>query len=105
MRKRQTFKDLMMLAVDTSGRRAELFVIGPEPCRFLATSTSTAAWALDCTGRAPNLHPPTKQIACRTHAVGLARQAPWFAVRHAVMDPEAVLRIARNVCLVPGYIT
>lgn len=47
MRKRQTFKDLVMLAADTSGRRAELFVIGPEPRRFLATSTSTAAWALD----------------------------------------------------------
>ncbi|MFJ6392781.1 hypothetical protein ACIQJT_34855 [Streptomyces sp. NPDC091972] len=28
------------------GRRAELFVIGPESCRFLTTSTSTAAWAL-----------------------------------------------------------
>ena len=47
MRKRQIFKDLVMLAANTSGRRAELFVIGPEPCRFLATSTSTAAWALD----------------------------------------------------------
>lgn len=47
MRKRQTFKDLVMLAADTSGRRSELFVIGPEPCRFLTTSTSTAAWALD----------------------------------------------------------
>ncbi|WP_245790408.1 hypothetical protein [Streptomyces monashensis] len=49
MRKRQTFNDLVMLAADTSGRRAELFVIGPEPCRFLTTSTSTAAWALDRT--------------------------------------------------------
>ncbi|MDW8471490.1 hypothetical protein PV413_22405 [Streptomyces scabiei] len=47
MRKRQTFKDLVMLGADTSGRRAELFVIDPEPRRFLATSTSTAAWALD----------------------------------------------------------
>lgn len=47
MRKRQTFKDLVMLAADTSGRRAELFVIGPEPGRFLTTSSSTAAWALD----------------------------------------------------------
>ncbi len=46
-RKRQTFKDLVMLAADTSGRRAELFVIGPEPSRFLTTSISTAAWALD----------------------------------------------------------
>ncbi|MGW1785077.1 PE-PGRS family protein [Streptomyces sp. NPDC002143] len=47
MCKCQTFKDLVMLAADTSGRRAELFVIGPEPRRFLTTSTSTAAWALD----------------------------------------------------------
>ncbi|MEU6348351.1 hypothetical protein ABZ896_03390 [Streptomyces sp. NPDC047072] len=46
MRNRQTFKDLVMLAPDTSGRRAELFVIGPEPRRFPTTSTSTAAWAL-----------------------------------------------------------
>ncbi|MEU2995408.1 PE-PGRS family protein [Streptomyces griseoincarnatus] len=49
IRKRQTCKDLVMLAADTSGRRAELFVIGPEPRRFLTTSTSTAAWALDRT--------------------------------------------------------
>jgi hypothetical protein len=36
-----------MLAANTSGLQAELFVIGPEPSRFLTTSTSTAAWALD----------------------------------------------------------
>ncbi len=47
MRKRQTFKDLVMLAADRSDRTAALFVIGPEPGRFLRTSTSTAAWALD----------------------------------------------------------
>ncbi|WP_275297582.1 hypothetical protein [Streptomyces sp. CdTB01] len=43
MRKHQTFKDLVMLAADTSGRRTELFVISPEPQCFLTTSTSTAA--------------------------------------------------------------
>ena len=47
MRKRQTFKDLVGLALDTSGRRAELYVLGPQPARFLRGSTSTAAWALD----------------------------------------------------------
>ncbi|MFE0965496.1 PE-PGRS family protein [Streptomyces fungicidicus] len=51
MRKRQTFKDLVMLAADRTGRRAELFVVGPEPGRFLRTSRATAAWALD---RAPH---------------------------------------------------
>lgn len=63
MRKRQTFKDLVMLAADTSGRRAELFVIGPEPRRFLTTSTSTAAWALD---RTPQGHcGPSPQSSAR----------------------------------------
>jgi hypothetical protein len=47
MRKRQVFKDLTMLAADRSGRAADLFVIGPEPARFLNSSASTAAWALD----------------------------------------------------------
>lgn len=52
MRKRQTFKDLVMLAADRTGRRAELFVVGPEPGRFLRTSRATAGWALD---RAPHV--------------------------------------------------
>lgn len=52
MRKRQTFKDLVMLAPDRTGRRAELFVVGPEPARFLRTSRATAAWALDRTPHA-----------------------------------------------------
>jgi len=50
MRKRQTFKDFVCLAAETSGRQPELFVVGPEPIRFLRTSRSSAAWALD---RAP----------------------------------------------------
>lgn len=52
MRKRQTFKDLVMLAADRTSRRAELFVVGPEPGRFLRTSRATAAWALDRTPHA-----------------------------------------------------
>lgn len=47
MRKRQVFKDLVHLAADTSGRRPELFVVGDGPIRFLLSSRSTAAWALD----------------------------------------------------------
>ncbi|MFK4104237.1 hypothetical protein ACI2L1_29960 [Streptomyces sp. NPDC019531] len=52
MRQRQTFKDLVMLAADRTGRRAELFVVGAEPGRFLHTSRATAAWALDRTPHA-----------------------------------------------------
>jgi hypothetical protein len=44
--KRELFKDLVRLAADTSGRRPELFVLGPEPRRFLETARSKAAWAL-----------------------------------------------------------
>lgn len=47
MRKRQTFKDLVGLALDTSGRRAELYVLGPKPATFLRGSRSPASWALD----------------------------------------------------------
>lgn len=47
MRKRELFKDFVRLAADTSGRRPELLVVGPEPRRFLETSRSRASWALD----------------------------------------------------------
>lgn len=47
LRKRQTFKDLVHLAADDSGRNAELYVVGDAPIRFLRTSRSTAQWALD----------------------------------------------------------
>lgn len=47
MRKRQVFKDLVHLAADTSGRRAELYVLGTRPLRFLRETRSTAAWGLD----------------------------------------------------------
>jgi hypothetical protein len=39
--------DLVNLAADTSGRRAELYVAGSQPLRFLRGSRSTAGWALD----------------------------------------------------------
>jgi hypothetical protein len=47
MRMRQTFKDLVYLAADESGRQPELFVVGTKPASFLRSSTSTASWALD----------------------------------------------------------
>jgi hypothetical protein len=50
MRKRQLVKDLVMLAADTSGKKAELYVVGERPLRFLTETTSKMAWALD---RAP----------------------------------------------------
>jgi len=50
MRKRQTFKDLVHLAAEGSGRAAELYVLGRKPVDFLQTSTSKAGWGLD---RAP----------------------------------------------------
>ncbi|MEV4237113.1 hypothetical protein AB0J47_18265 [Nocardia sp. NPDC049737] len=46
MRKRGVVSDLVHLALDESGRRAQLFVVGALPVRFLQTSTSTIAWAL-----------------------------------------------------------
>jgi hypothetical protein len=42
MRKRTVFHDLVHLAADTSDRRAELYVVGPQPVRFLLRSRTTA---------------------------------------------------------------
>jgi hypothetical protein len=50
MRKRQLVKDLVALAADTSGKKAELYVVGERPLRFLTETTSKMSWALD---RAP----------------------------------------------------
>lgn len=47
MRKRQVFKDLVHLAAEDSDREKELYVLGPEPGRFLKSSTAAAGWALD----------------------------------------------------------
>lgn len=47
MRKRAVFHDLVNLAADTSGRRAELYVAGSQPLRFLRGSRSTVGWALN----------------------------------------------------------
>jgi hypothetical protein len=47
MRKRQVFKDLVHLAADASGRRAELYVLGERPLRFLRETGSSAEWGLD----------------------------------------------------------
>lgn len=47
MRKRHVFKDLVTLTADSSGRDAELYVLGDRPLRFLRETRSTARWALD----------------------------------------------------------
>ncbi|WP_157105404.1 MULTISPECIES: PE-PGRS family protein [Rhodococcus] len=46
MRKRGLFADLVHLALDQSGRRAQLFVVGELPRKFLTTSKSSVHWAL-----------------------------------------------------------
>ncbi|APE38278.1 hypothetical protein BOX37_12615 [Nocardia mangyaensis] len=46
MRKRGVVSDLVHLALDESGRRAQLFVVGALPVKFLTASKSTIAWAL-----------------------------------------------------------
>ena len=44
MRKRGAFADLVHLALDDSGRCAQLFVVGDESRRFLDASKSSASW-------------------------------------------------------------
>jgi hypothetical protein len=46
MRQRGVFADLLTLAFDESGRRAQLFVVGDRPQRWLSTSTTSVGWAL-----------------------------------------------------------
>ncbi|MFW0791786.1 hypothetical protein [Gordonia sp. CPCC 205333] len=46
MRKRGVFADLVHLALDESGRRAQLYVVGDRPTHFLRTSASKASWTL-----------------------------------------------------------
>jgi hypothetical protein len=46
-RKREVFRDFVRLAADTSGRRPEIYLLGPEPARFLATSRQRVSWALE----------------------------------------------------------
>lgn len=52
-RKKGTFANLVQLALDESGKKAQLFVAGPEPIKFLTQSGSTAGWG--STGRLPTL--------------------------------------------------
>ena len=46
MRKRGVVADLVHLSLDDSGRRAQLYIVGELPNRFLVSSTSTVAWML-----------------------------------------------------------
>jgi hypothetical protein len=50
MRKRLLVKDFVHLGADPTDRIRELYVIGPQPLRFLNTTRASIAWALD---RAP----------------------------------------------------
>jgi hypothetical protein len=43
-RKQAVFHDLVHLAADQSGRRAELYCVGPQLARFLRTTTSPVSW-------------------------------------------------------------
>jgi hypothetical protein len=49
MRKRGVFADLVNLALDDSGRTAQLYVVGDKPIHFLRTSTAKATWGIDRT--------------------------------------------------------
>lgn len=46
-RKRGVFHDLLHLAAAPSGRRPELYVVGPQAAKFLLTTTSKVSWALN----------------------------------------------------------
>lgn len=46
MRKRGAFKDLVALALDDSGRRGQLFVVGDGPGHFLSSTGAKASWGL-----------------------------------------------------------
>jgi hypothetical protein len=47
IRKRMVFQDLVHLAAQHSGRRAELYVAGQAPLEFLRESRSPVSWALN----------------------------------------------------------
>ena len=46
MRKRGVFADIVHLALDDSDRKAEMYVVGSRPIKFLRGSNATAEWAL-----------------------------------------------------------
>lgn len=91
MRMRGVFADLVHLAMDETGRRAQLFVVGQRPIRFLRNGTASAAWAL---GRSsPNLRDRfatrfgsadvsirdfTEGPGARVELVDLTERLPWL---------------------------
>jgi hypothetical protein len=85
MRKRQVVKDLVHLAAD--GRRAELYVVGDRPLRFLGRTTAAMAWALDRS-------PTTRELYIKRFG-SLDVSVPEFIATHAahvqVIDLEAAL--------------
>jgi hypothetical protein len=88
MRKRQTFKDLVHLAADTSGRQPELFIVGNAPTRFLRSSRSTASWALDRS-------PATRELFIERYGSLEMRIADFTA------GPAARVRITDLTTLLP----
>jgi hypothetical protein len=88
MRKRQTFKDLVHLATDTSGRQPELFIVGDAPARFLRSSRSTASWALDRS-------PTTRELFAERYGSLEMRIADFTA------GPGARVRITDLTTLLP----
>jgi len=87
-RKRQTFKDLVHLAADESGRKAQLYVLGERPIRFLRTSRSSAAWGLD-------RFPQTQSVFKEHHFGPLSTEIRDFTAgpgqRAEIIDLEVVL--------------
>ena len=93
MRKRQTFKDLVHLAADPSDRKAQLFIVGDAPIRFLRTSRSKAAWALDRSPRTASLFESqfgSLDLPIKEFTTGLAHHVEIVDIGELL--PEAVVR-------------
>lgn len=87
-RKRAVFQDLVHLAAAEGDRRAELYVVGQAPIRFLRTTISAASWGLD---RSP-----------RTQAVFEQRFGPLsMPIRDFTVGPAAHVRLLDLAYLLP----
>lgn len=91
MRKRGVVADLVHLALDDSGRRAQLYVVGELPGRFLTTSTSTVTWML---GRSS---PKTRERFAERYG-----QDSTMTVAEFTAGPAAHIELVDLRTLVPG---
>jgi hypothetical protein len=90
MRKRATFHDLVHLAAHQGPERAELYVVGPKPIRFLRTSRSSAAWAMN-------------RGSETTRALFEERfGSPDMTIRDFVAGPAAHVRLIDITEILPG---